>query len=199
MPRHRRMALLGGVGAGVAALIMTGSAAWATLPAGTVITGNLKAGTTLTFNGSIDSVPITVTCTTFTATGKVPTTASNTAKLSKPPTVSGCTDTSGGTDTVTTNQTNGKWKLVEGGTAGAYTMTLKIPKAGATFKSNIISGCTITAAPSGTASVKGSYDGNNTVTVTTGKIPTKGSGCTSTTATTKVTEVLSPAPGPPPW
>ena len=52
------------------------TAAYASLPAGTTVTGNLKSGTKMTFKGDIDSVPITVTCTTFTVTGKVPSPAS---------------------------------------------------------------------------------------------------------------------------
>jgi hypothetical protein len=70
---------------------------------------------------------------------------------------------------------------------------------GATFQSSILSACTITAAPNGAVKVVGAYNGKNTDTVTNAKIPTKGTGCTSTTATTSATEVLSPAPGAPPW
>jgi hypothetical protein len=195
----RMMKVALGAAAGLSALLLVATPAYGTLPAGTKVTAALKAGTTMNFKGSIDSVPITVTCTHFSGSGKVPATASNTVTLATPPTLSGCTDTSGGADTVVTNQTNGKWKLTEGGTAGAYTMTLMIPKAGATFTSNIITGCTITAAPSGTASVKGSYDGTNTDTVSGAKIPTKGSGCTSTAAATTATVVFTPSPGPPPF
>ena len=78
-------------------------------------------------------------------------------------------------------------------------MTLNIPKDGATFKSTILSGCTITVAPSGAVKVTGTYNGKNTDTVTNASIPTKGTGCTSTTAKTSGHRVLSPAPGAPPW
>ena len=67
------------------------------------------------------------------------------------------------------------------------------------FKSSILSGCTITAAPSGTVKVAGKYNGHDADTVTNAKIVTKGTGCTSTTATTTATVVLTPAPGAPPW
>ncbi len=168
------------------------TAAYASLPAGTTVTGKLKTGTHMTFKGDIDSVPITVTCTNFTAKGKIPSTKSSTIKLSAPPTINGCKDNSGGTDTI---KTTGSWLL----TGTKTTLTLVVPKDGATFKSSILSSCTITAAPSGSVKVTGAYNGKNTDTVTNAKIATKGSGCTSTTATTSATVVLSPAPGEPPW
>ncbi len=166
--------------------------AYASLKAGTTVTGTLKSGTKMTFKGDIDSVPITVTCTKFTAKGKVPSKASDTMTLSAPPSITGCTDSSGGTDTI---KTVGTWTLSETST----TMTLNIPKTGATFKSTILSGCTITVAPTAVAKVTGKYNDSNTDTVTNAKIPTKGTGCTSTTATTTATIVLSPAPGKPPF
>ena len=84
-------------------------------------------------------------------------------------------------------------------TIAKTTLSLGIPKAGATFKSSILSGCTITAEPTAAGKVTGKYNGSNTDTVTNGSIPTKGTGCTSTTATTSETVVLSPAPKAPPW
>lgn len=168
------------------------TAAYATLKAGTTVTGKLKTGTHVTFKGDIDSIPITVTCTTFTVKGKVASKASDTMPLSAPPTISGCKDSSGGTDTI---KTSGTWTA----TIAKTTLTLNMPKAGATFKSSVLSSCTITAAPTGTVKVTGAYNGKNTDTVTNAKIPTKGSGCTSTTATSSATEILSPSPGAPPW
>jgi hypothetical protein len=178
---------------GTSALVFgLSTAAFATLPAGTTVTGSLKAGTDMTFKGDIDSIPITVSCTKFSAKGKVPAKASDSLKLSAPPTITGCTDSSGGTDTI---KTSGSWTL----TVAAKALTLGIPKAGATFKSSILSSCTITAEPSAAGGVKGVYNGTNTDKVTNAKIPTKGTGCTSTTATTSATVVLTPAPGAPPW
>jgi len=189
------------MGVGMTAAVAVPSAYAArpnTLPAGTVVTGNLKSGTDMTFAGDIDSVPITVSCKTFTATGKVPKKTSYTFTLSKAPTISGCTDSLGGTDTVKTNSTHGSWSLKVSKTS-PYSLTLNIPKAGATFVSSIESGCTITAAPTGVAGVKGSYDGTSTDTVKNAVIPTSGSGCTSTSAKTSAIVVLSPAPGAPPF
>ncbi len=53
--------------------------------------------------------------------------------------------------------------------------------------------------PDRAVKVVGTYNGKNTDTVTNKPIPTKGTGCTSTTATTSATEVFTPAPGKPPW
>jgi hypothetical protein len=179
--------------AGACALVCgLATAASASLPAGTTVKAALKSGTDMIFKGDIDSIPITVTCTSFSASGKVPSTPSDKVKLSSPPTISGCTDSSGGTDTITTT---GTWKLSETSTS----QKLKIPEDGATFKSSVLSGCTITAAPSGPASVKGAYNDKNTDTVTNASIPTSGSGCTSTAATTTATIVETPAPGAPPF
>jgi hypothetical protein len=178
-----------GVGALVGGLA---TAAYATLPAGTTVTANLKSGTDMVLKGDIDSIPITVKCTKFTASGKVPSTPSDKVKLPTPPTISGCTDNSGGSDTITTS---GKWTLSETST----TQTLKIPQDGATFKSSVLSGCVVTAAPSGAVKVKGKYNDKNTDTVSGASVATSGSGCTSTAATVTATVVESPAPGKPPF
>ncbi len=159
---------------------------------GTTIHGNLKSGTTLDFAGTINGVPITVMCTKFTATGKAPSTGL-TVTLSAPPTISGCTDSLGGGDTITTNQTNGKWKVIETLASTGDKVSLEVPKAGATFKSNVLSGCVITAAPSGTAKITGKYNNKNTVTDSNAPVPVKGSGCTaSSPAKATGTIILTP-------
>ncbi len=187
---HLKKTLFGSV-ATMALVFGIATGAYASLPKGTTVTGALKSGTTMTFKGDIDSIPITVSCTSFSASGTV-TKAKATLPLSAPPSISGCTDSSGGTDTVTTS---GAWKI----TIAATKMTLDAPKAGATFKSSILSACTITAFPSAAGTVAGAYNGSNTDKVKGASIPTKGSGCTSTAAKTTATVVLSPAPGAPPW
>src|SRR3984957_8385705 len=109
---------------GTAALLFgVATAAYASLPAGTTVTGKLKTGTHMIFKGDIDSVPITVTCTNFLVKGKITSPASNTMKTSAPPTISGCHDSSGGTDTI---HTSGTWSV----TIAKTTMTLNVPKAG---------------------------------------------------------------------
>jgi hypothetical protein len=180
-----------GMVAAMALVFGVATGAYASVPIGTTITGSLKTGTVMTFVGDIDSIPITVSCTGFSASGKV-TKASNTLPLSAPPSITGCTDSSGGTDTVTTS---GTWKI----TIASTTMTLDAPQAGATFKSSILSGCTITAFPSAAGKVAGAYNGTNTDKVKGASIPTSGSGCTSTAAKTTATVKLHPGPGAPPW
>ena len=185
---------------GMAAFVATGALVFgltvpasATLPAGTVVKASLKTGTNMVFNGAIDSIPITVTCTKLLGKRQGPVDAIGLgASCRLRPQIAGCTDNSGGTDTITTS---GTWKLSETST----TQKLKIPQDGATFTSSVLPGCTVTAAPSGAVKMKGSYNDSNTVTVTNAPIPTSGSGCTSATATTTGTIVEKPAPGPPPF
>ncbi len=183
------------VGVTVASVIGAAAVASASIGPNKTVKAALKSGTKMTFKGDIDSVPLVVSCTKFSGSGKTGSKPATTFDLSKPPTLSGCTDSLGGTDTVTTNDTNGKWTL----SATDTTATLTIPKAGATFTSSVENGCTITAAPSGPVKVKGKYNGDNTITDTGASIATSGSGCTSTTAKESATVVLTPAPGKPPW
>ena len=198
-----------GSAAVLGALVLTAATVYATstdtddhfsVAAGTKVVGNLKSGTTMNFAGTIDGIPVTVKCTTFTGSGKVPATGLS-VSLSTPPVLGGCTDSLGGTDTVTTNTTNGKWKLTEVDAANdeAQTepnsgdkVTLTIPKAGATFKSSTLSSCTITAAPTAAAKVTGTYDDKGTDTVTNAKIAVSGSGCVASTSTVTATVVLTP-------
>jgi hypothetical protein len=198
MTRYKGM-LVVALGLGMAAMLVTSTSAFASLKPGQTVKASLAKGTKMTFAGDIDAVPITVTCKTFKASGKAPNPASDTVTLSAPPTISKCTDSLGGKDTIKTNSTNGSWTLSVSGASAPYTMTLTIPQAGATFTSSVESGCTITAAPSGSAGVSGSYNGTNTDTVSGASIPTSGSGCTSSNATTSATVVLKPAPGAPPF
>lgn len=206
-----RLRKLGIATAGVAsAIVLTAATVYATgatdtgdhfnKAAGTIETGRLKTGTTMQFTGSIDGIPVTVTCTGFTGKGPVPATGL-TVTLSAPPTFSGCTDSLGGTDTITTNQTNGKWKLAEVDSATETTTEpntgdkarLTIPKAGATFSSSLVSGCTITVAPTAAHSVTGSYNDSSTATVKNQSIPVSATGCSSaSTSTVTATIVLSP-------
>jgi hypothetical protein len=195
MNRNRKM-LAVSTACAAAVLLCLAATALASVPAGTTVTGKLKPGTKLTFKGSINSVPITVKCTSFSGSGKVPSGKPYTVHLSAPPKISGCTDSLKGKDTITTT---GSWTLSESKTS-PYTMTLTIPKDGAKFKSSVLSSCTVTAAPSGPAGVKGKYDGKDTDTVSGAKIPVKGTGCTATAASTSSTVVFSPNPlGPPPF
>jgi hypothetical protein len=191
-----------GVGAFVLASAAVSSASSATrpntLPAGTKVTAALKSGTKMVFDGDIDGLAVTVNCTTFSGSATIPKGSPDTMNLAKPPTISGCT-VSGTKATIKTNQTNGKWSLSVTSTK-PYTLTLTMPQAGATFTdSALVTGCTITAAPSAAQAIPGAYNGKNTDKVSNAPIPTSGSGCTSTTATTTATVVFTPKPGAPPF
>jgi hypothetical protein len=169
-----------------------------TLPAGTKVTAALKSGTKMVFDGDIDGLAVTVNCTSFSGSAKIPKGSPLSMTLANPPKISGCTVT-GTKATITTNDTYGKWKLSVTSTK-PYTLTLTMPEAGATFTdSALLEGCTITAAPNGPVGIAGSYNGKNTDKVSGASIPTSGSGCTSTAATTTATVVFSPAPGKPPF
>jgi len=187
-----------GVAAVVAAVVIAtaavdasaaGGGHFTTPPAGTKVTGNLKAGTDMVFKGTINGVPITVSCTKFTSSGKIPK-AGLTIKIA-PPTISGCTDTIGGKDTIADNATNGKWKTIE--TIGTPdTVKLVIPMAGSTFKSSVLPTCVITVEPTAAGGVTGPYDNVSTVVVTNAKIPVSATGCSASTATVTATVVFSP-------
>jgi hypothetical protein len=162
------------------------------VPASTNITAKLKTGTNFTANGSIDGTPITVTCTSVTASGKTPADALK-APLSAPPKFTGCTDSLGGTDTVTTA---GKWSvsLNSTGTQG----TLHVPQNAGTFQSSILgSACTIDIAPAAKTSVKGTYNDRNTLTITNAPLPVAPSASSSCTAspTTTVSSTIVVKPG----
>jgi hypothetical protein len=192
-----------GVGAVVVASATVGFATTPnTLPAGTKVTGKLASGSSLIFVGSIDGVNITVTCTSFSASGKTPASPSDTVDLTKPPKITGCTDSLFGNDTIKTNSTNGKWELVAAG-SGPYTVSLVAPKLGATFTSTADPGCTVETAPKKPSSITGSYDtstGEVTDSAPGSEVTTTGKGCTtSKDATVAATIVLTPNPGAPPF
>ncbi len=202
MKSLRMKTVIGALGVG-AIILASAGAGFATqhnsLSAGTKVTGKLQSGTDMTFVGSIDSVSITVTCTSFSSSGKVPSGSPYTVDLTKPPKITGCTDSLAGVDTITTNATNGKWMLTENNTS-PYTMSLVEPKAGATFKSSADPGCVITTAPKKANSIVGAYDtSTGTFTDTNESIPTKGAHCSSTTSKATATIVLTPNPGTPPF
>ena len=206
MKSLRMKTLIGALGVG-AVVLSTAAIGFATtpntLPAGTKVTGKLASGSHLVFVGSIDGVNITVTCTSFSASGKTPAKPSDTVTLTKPPKITGCTDSLFGNDTIKTNSTNGKWELVAAGTSGSYTVSLVAPKLGATFTSTADPGCTVETAPKKPSSITGSYDpssGEVTDSAPGSNVTTSGKGCTtSKDATVAATIVLTPNPGAPPF
>jgi hypothetical protein len=169
----------------------TAAAVGASVAPGTKVTGSSSS---VTFVGTINGAQITVHCTNFTDTVTVAAGDNKSVDI-PPPTINGCTDSLTGTDTVKTNSKNGSWELKTNKTGNK--LKLVIPKAGATFKSSILPSCTVTAAPTATADVTGTYSSSaGTDTVNGANIPTKGTGCTtSANATTTTTVTFSPNPG----
>jgi hypothetical protein len=187
----RKKMVLAVLGVG-AILLATGTGGYASpdsLPGGTLVT----AAGTLNFSESIDGISVTVTCTNFTATGRV---AGATTLYFKPsPTINGCTDSAGGTDTITTNSTNGRWFFTSG-----TSMKLGIPKAGATFFSSLLPSCVVTWAPTASVQLAGHYNSVNTEKVNDQPLATAATGCTTAAMKIFVKAVMSPAPNVvPPW
>ena len=169
-------------------------------PASTNITASNT--TNITFKGTINGIGITVTCTASSISGTTPATGLGPVNVNNP-SFTGCKDTFGGTDTVTTNSTNGHWQLtfIDSTASGEETqaepnsgdkLQITIPKAGATFKSSILPGCTITAAPSGPANVSGAYDDVSTLTITNASIPVSGAGCSASSSSMSGTYKSNP-------
>jgi hypothetical protein len=170
------------------------------LPPGTKVKAALASGTNMVFNGQIDGAPITVTCKTFKASGKIPATSTYTMNV-KPPTISSCTDSLGGTDTITTNDTNGSWALTST-TSSPYTFTLSVPKKGATFTSSVLKSCTIIVGPKGATGIAGSYNSSTGVDSVSGAsfaVGAKGTCTTSATSSATATVDFTPNPGAPPF
>lgn len=181
-------AIVAGLGTGIA--FAAGDTDDNISPANTSITANNS--TNITFKGTINGISVTVTCTTSSISGTTPSSGLGPVNVNNP-SFTGCRDTFGGTDTVTTNSTNGHWQLtfIDSTATNEETqaepnsgdkLQITIPKAGATFKSSILPGCTITAAPSGSASITGTYDDVSTLTISSASIPVSGSGCTASTS-----------------
>jgi hypothetical protein len=166
--------------------------------AGTKVTAKLKAGTTMTLVGTIEGIPITVTCKSFSGSGTAPASGTINVSLPSPPKISSCTDSIGGTDTVLTNQTSGKWKLAEVKSGSSTSLNLTMPKGGATFSSNIDPGCVITAAPTAAATLKGSFKSSGTDagtdTVKNASVPVTSSSSCTTSATSTISAVVVIAP-----
>ena len=142
-------------------------------PANTNVTATNSGNLTVSF--TVLGQTITVTCTSTTLSLTTP--AHGLAVNMQPPTVSGCTDNFGGTETVTTS---GTWKLVfvdapnDSSQAEPNTgdhLRLTVPTGGATVKSSLLP-CTISSTQS---TVRASYNDKNKAKFTNQKV--SGSGC----------------------
>jgi hypothetical protein len=168
-------------------------------PAGTVVSGSGTFKGTGVFGG----VPITINCTSVKASGKVPASGLS-VTLGTAPKITSCTDTLGGTDTITNS---GTWKIKEidvsndeaqkepnTGDKGAIT----IPKAGSTFKSTLDPACVVTVAPNGPVTITGTYNDVKTLKISGATVPVMPSAScpsgTGTTAKVSTTITLSPNP-----
>jgi hypothetical protein len=130
---------------------------------GVNISAKLNTNTASQFTGTSGPLNgLTVTCTASTTgfvlsskgTGLGPMTLNN-------PTFTGCKDSLGGTDTIKSNSTNGKWTTTYVNSPGSPTpnqIKIGIPKAGQTLVSSVAPNCTITVQPTAAGSVAGSYD-----------------------------------------
>ena len=185
-------AVVVGVGTGVA--FAAGDTDDSISPPNTAFTAtNTTHGTTtnIVFQGTINGFPITVTCKNSTISATTP--ASGLGPITITVTFTNCTDSLGGTDTVTISTANGSWQLtfIDSTATGEETQTepnsgdqiqVTIPKAGATFKSSALSSCTITVAPTAPATITGVYDDVNTVSFSGVSFPVSGAGCTATSS-----------------
>jgi len=186
MVSFRKKALVVAV-VSIATIFGVVASAGASLKPGTTITGTSKS---VVFKGTINSVPITVTCTGFKDSGTVKTGDKTSMSVGRP-SITGCHDTLGGKDTITTS---GSWRLTVN--KSGTTVSLVIPKDGAVFVSSVLKSCKVIAAPNGPAPVPGAYSkANGTAKSTNAKIPVKGSGCTATAASETATIKFSPNPG----
>lgn len=154
------------------------------IPLGTSFT--ISNSTNITFSGSINGLPVTVTCTGVTLTVKYETAGLTVVVTSSPPvSFTGCTDSLGGRDTVTSS---GSWSLTlvdnpnETGTEpNSDKLTINIPQGGASFTSSVLSSCTVTANAS---TPTGNYDDKTTATYSNtiggNSISVTGTGCSAT-------------------
>lgn len=162
---------------------------------------------TLSGKATLKAGSVTVTCTVSVSTGAVPAAPGNNNPAGpvsspiSPPTYSSCTSSMWGvTPTVTTS---GAWSVsMQNGSPITATMT--VPTGGLVVQTSGLASCTVTAAPSGAASVPGAWTNGAppSLTFTNASVPvtvTGGFGCpTSATASTfnavyKVTDTTNPA------
>jgi hypothetical protein len=142
-------------------------------PANTNVTATNSGNLTVSF--TVLGQTITVTCTSTTLSLTTP--ASGLTVSMQPPTISGCTDNFGGTETVTTS---GTWQLAFKDARNDSALAepnkgdhllLTVPTGGATVQSSLLP-CTISSTQS---TVKASYNDKNKAKFTNQQV--SGSGC----------------------
>lgn len=170
------------------------------VPANTPVNASLATGTTFTATASINpllpALPLfftaTVSCSSARFTFTTPASGVGPVPISNP-VVTGCTDSFGGTDTVSTNSAKGPWTLTFPQTPGGP-ITMGFPQGGVSFGSSFLPTCTGVMAPNGSASALGTYNSAaSTLTFSHVAVPVGGSGCTTgPTATISASIVFSP-------
>ncbi|GLW03190.1 hypothetical protein ACIP46_03095 [Streptomyces lavendulae] len=205
-----RTALALGMAAAAALTVASATATAAPLPlAGstTVTPAGHAFQATLSGKATLKAGSVTVTCSVSVSTGTVPAAPGNhnaagpVSSPISPPTYSSCTSSMPGvTPTVTTS---GAWSVsMQNGSPITATMT--VPTGGLVVHTTGLATCTVTAAPSGPASVPGTWANGapSSLTFTNASVPvtvTGGFGCpTSATSSTfnavyKVADTTDPA------
>jgi len=165
LARHLRRALpvvavaaLACVLGGSPALAATGSTT--VTPAGDTYVASLTSGTKAAFGAGAS----TVTCSGSTATGQVAAAPGNAAPAGPvasaitPPSFTGCSPNVFLTSAkVTTNATNGDWKIALQYDPAGVTGSLTIPQGGQVMAISGLASCTITVAPNGPVTIDGTW------------------------------------------
>jgi hypothetical protein len=189
--------LIMGVGSLLVAVAGIGYAVDQSLPPGTTVTVTLGGSEHLfKFDVTVNGLPESIPCTTFSASGKVPESPGATLDISAP-VISGCSSSTGPHVVVSTNSTRGSWKLSD---SSGPTMDLVIPRKGLTLGATDLPGCGVLAAPTAPATVSGTYNSKDKDVITHQSIPVTGKGCTASDLSVTASLISSPKPGSlPPW
>jgi hypothetical protein len=113
----------------------------------------ISATGTLSGSGTLFGVAFSANCTTVKTTADTPADGMTASVPSKDISITGCTDSLHGTDTV---KVAGTWKLML--SKNSKTVTLTLPKDAAIFTSSIDTGCPVTFAPAKAAKITGTYN-----------------------------------------
>lgn len=167
-------------------------------PKNTKVNVTVKTGTAVSILVNSPLGSITATCTALNASFTTPASGLKT-QLAAPPTITGCTDSLGGTDTI---NTSGTWKFAETDKAGDESLaepnatgdgvSITVPVDAATLQSTALPGCTLTLNPSVVSKLKGAYNdaGGAKFTNANPGVVSPGAGCPQGTYTEALTAAL---------
>jgi hypothetical protein len=186
----------------VVASIITGATA-----VGVNVTANLKPNSNAVLSGTTGPLTGLVTTCTASSTGfQLTTSGGGLGPFTiTNPSFTGCSDNLGGTDTITSNSTNGPWTATYVNSTGAPNpdkIKLGIPKAGQTLVSSVAPSCTLTIFPAGAGSINGNYDNagnlrinNQTIKYTAAGVCPTGTGSGNASFSTSLNSTGTGAPG----